>query len=325
MFEQLLTLVRQTSMKMLAAPSVARLLAPDMGRHASVFMMHRPHDSAAGVNGHDPEFLRAAIHALRDAGVQFVRVADLVDAALDGRQFDHPTVAFTIDDGFEDQVRLADVFVQEACPVTVFVLTGFMDDDVWPWDYRLQHALRLRAESGQDSFDRARYEQLRDDLKQVPAASIEDRLQDLIGELANAAPPDRHRAMSWDTARELERRGVEFGPHGVTHALFSQMDDEQSRFEIRRSWQRLTEELASPVPILAWPTGRLGDFGPRDVHNAIDCGMVAALSAEPGYVDLDARDRYALRRFGLPHRTEDVLRYGTWIERGRQRITRKRG
>jgi len=84
--------------------------------------------------------------------------------------------------------------------------------------------------------------------------------------------------LSWDEARRLERRGVTFGPHTVTHPVLSSTSDEQAELEISLSWTRLRDELASPEPIFCYPHGRERDFGPREMKIVQSLGLWGAVA-----------------------------------------------
>src|SRR4030095_7304130 len=52
-------------------------------------------------------------------------------------------VAFTLDDGYEDQATVgAPIFAEYDCPVTTFVTTGFLDRELWFWWDRIEYVCR---------------------------------------------------------------------------------------------------------------------------------------------------------------------------------------
>lgn len=112
----------------------------------------------------------------------------------------------------------------------------------------------------------------------------DERREELLVSLANAVgvPPDlpvpmHHRPMTWDQARDLERRGVRFGSHSVSHRLFSRLSDAAAEVELMESRRRVQQEFEHPLPILAWPIGRRADFGGRDLDLAARTGYAAAV------------------------------------------------
>lgn len=328
--------------KFLTGRSGRSLFRPLMHNRTPIFMLHRLDDPARGVHGHSIDFLRTSLTALRDSGAKFVSLRAIVDAWRSGAPIDPNWVAFTIDDGFIDQADLVrEVFAPLECPVTIFLITGFLDKHLWPWDDQLafilnnascQKRVRLIIADGQFAFDLTSQSSrdetithLRNHLKSVtgldPYAAVDDIARQLDIDVPKQPPP-QFQPMSWNTVRELEKLGAEFGPHSITHRIFSKLTNGDSVSELQGSWSRLRQELRNPLPIFAWPTGRAQDFTARDVANAKAAGLWASVSTRPGYAhrepDSCAAEIFMLRRFGMPNRVSMVLRYGSWLERGRE-------
>ncbi|MCP4270761.1 MAG: polysaccharide deacetylase family protein, partial [Gammaproteobacteria bacterium] len=137
--------------------------------------------------------------------------------------------------------------------------------------------------------------------------------------------PANYQAMSWDTVRELEKKGIMFGPHTRSHLILSRLDNQNARREIEHSWTRLTEELVSPTPIFCYPTGRDSDFTQREVDNLIRMGLKGAISTQPTFIDMACttnNDIYRLPRFSFPGSHIDFVQYSSWIERAKKHLLR---
>lgn len=131
--------------------------------------------------------------------------------------------------------------------------------------------------------------------------------------------PARFAPISWAEARDLEKRGMTFGPHTLTHPVLSSASDEQSEREITESWRRLGEEVIRPVPVFCYPAGRAGDFGAREIATIRRMGLLGAVSAQPGNVRLsrlgDSPDGwYSVPRHGYQGTQADVLQCITGVE-----------
>lgn len=314
-----------------------------MRGRSTIFMLHRLTDPAKGVSGHTIEFVREALSALKNSGARFVSVRQIVDSYARGDVPGDDWVAFTVDDGFEDQAELArSAFIPFGCPVTIFLITGFLDGQIWPWDDRLAYIVtrasddaathvtveghRLRLSLQTATQRRHALDQLRDLCKSVDNADLY-RIVDSIAQQLQVQlpvpPPPAFKPLAWDDVRALESEGVDFGPHSMTHRIFSRLTREEAVAEIGGSWRRLQQELRRPLPVFAWPTGRARDYTQRDIELLRDLGLSAFVTTEADYAFLgrrstDAVSPYSLRRFSLPMRIRDVLQYGSWIERGKQ-------
>lgn len=311
-----------------------------MKDRSSVFMLHRLENQQLGVRGHSAEFVKSALTALRGSGAEFVPLRTMVERWQSGKPADPNWIAFTIDDGFADQAELIKaVFLPMKCPVTVFLITGFLDGKLWPWDDQLVYAFHgtplVRAsialpgkhfefDLSSASQRRDARVQVRDYCKTLPHAGVYEHIRSIATALKveiPSQPPEGFRAMSWDQVRELERLGVDFGPHSNTHRIFSRLSPEETRNEVATSWSRLRAELRNPVPIFAWPTGRTSDFESKDIEIAKQEGLIASVATNDNYAHVgahDPTDLYRIKRFSLPYDITTVLRYGSWLERARQ-------
>ena len=75
-------------------------------------------------------------------------------------------------------------------------------------------------------------------------------------------PPEKYRPLSWDAIRSLERGGLSFGPHTLTHPVLSTTSAQQSEREIAQSWERLRARSRVLCRYSAIPPG-----GPRILEN----------------------------------------------------------
>jgi protein-tyrosine-phosphatase len=246
-------------------------------------------------------------------------------------------VIFTADDGFFDQTEvLAPVFMEYNCPLTIFLVTGFIDGKLWPWDDKVAYvfnntlASRITIDFAGNRLlyslpDKAARQRAIADFqrfgKSLPASRVVELL-DLLAQAAEVKIPDKaptqYRPLTWEQARALEKRGVRFAPHSVSHRIFSRMTEEEARREIIESMDRLRQELQYPLPVFAWPTGRQQDFNELSCRLLREIGIKAAFSTEPGCVSreefLDPEARYMLKRMSLRADITDVIQYVSWIE-----------
>jgi peptidoglycan/xylan/chitin deacetylase (PgdA/CDA1 family) len=270
------------------------------GTRASIFMLHRFASLQDGVEGHDPVRVRSILSQLRKQRLDLISLQELFRRLREGEPL-AGAVAFTIDDGYFDHASIAGpVFAEFDCPVTIFAVTGFLDGKDWLWWDKIQYVcekttqrqLKVAVGTVQRVYE----------LDTMPsrlraAADINCWCQDLSHSDRTACltrmwldadvelpatPPRRFAPMTWDDARQIERRGITIGPHTVTHPVLSSTSDEQAKFEISESWRRLCEEVASPVPIFCYPHGRQRDFGTREMTEVHRIGLWGAVRGYPG-------------------------------------------
>jgi peptidoglycan/xylan/chitin deacetylase (PgdA/CDA1 family) len=321
---------------------VAEVLADATDTQVSIFMLHRFSSPEDGVQGHDPATVRAILSHLRKKGYDLLSLQEVFRRLRENETLKR-AVAFTIDDGYFDHGSVAGpIFAELDCPVTIFAVTGFVDGKIWLWWDQVQYICEntshktLKAKVGNEERSYT--------LDSVPArmaaahdiswwcqdASEADR-KACIARLSQdaevdvpAKPPRQFAPLSWDDARRLEKQGVTFGPHTVTHPVLSSTSDDQARGEISVSWQRVCAELASPVPVFCYPHGRQRDFGPREMEAVQQTGLWGAVRGYPGRLSTDQfREPPAIcrvPRFAFSEDLTDILQCVSGLETVKARL-----
>ena len=299
-------------------------------------MLHRMSSPDVIEQGHSPEFLNKALSYLKNKGYNFVSLEQLFDAAEGRVELPKKAIAFTLDDGFEDQAEIAaPIFIKHHCPVTIFLITNFIDTGNPPWDSLVKHVfinsekdeINLKIEGEQYHYNLsnpdARYKSLRDFRNKCKEFS-QDNLSDILTELLNVAgmkgisfPLSSARPLTWKNARELERQGISFAPHTENHIILSRASDDLASKEITGAWNRVNDELEHPFPVYAYPTGRKSDFTRRDINLIRELSLKGAVTAEPGYFSLDEiteADNYLVKRMSFPETIDTLTQYTSRLE-----------
>lgn len=208
-------------------------------------------------------------------------------------------LAITIDDGYRDFVTAGEpVFHAFDIPTTIFVVSDFLDGRQWMWSDAVAYALAHTQNSGA-TVDRTAFCAR---LKDVPVPERERAVDALLRELAvdlPQRPPGAHAPMTWDDARRLAARGVEFGAHTRTHPILSQVTDrERLRDEILAPKARIEAELGTPAIHFCYPNGRRQDFTDQAVEMLRDAGYQTAVTTERG-INYRGAPPFLLRRLGV--------------------------
>jgi len=325
----------------LASRPISAIATRIFGSGIPIFMLHRMVQDDKPGSGHTPSFVRQCLEFLKENGHSFVSVEDVIQFLRGKITLPTKPVAFTMDDGFEDQATLAaPVFSEFNCPVTIFVITGMLDGLLWPWFCQVEYlidnskvdVIELDLPAGEKTFALNSPHTKSLSISYILQAIKDlnwDSVPETIDKLAHAtqveiplAPPPNYKPITWDMARKLENQGICFGPHTVSHPILSGVDDRQAEQEITGSWQRINDELSSPSRVFCYPNGRLSDYGSREVDIIRKNGIVGAISTVAGYAERSAHadNLYNLPRFGLPGSLQDFIQYCTWIEYAKQKL-----
>lgn len=297
-----------------------------------IFMLHRMTCRDLGVNGHDPELIRKSLAFLRRNNFNFVTIDDVAKAVLNGESLPLNSIAFTLDDGYFDQIDTAtDIFAEFDCPATYYVSTGFIAGDLWYWndkiEYLVEHCppecittlISLYPHLNLNGKTRQQITALiTEDATSKTLSEMECKVKEVAIKIGVDLPlsvPEKYKPTSWSKLIEIEKRGMVVGAHTYSHCILSRETDERSKFEIERSFKDLNTQLEFPSQVFCYPVGRVQDFGQREVNFVREVGYISATSSVPGAVDVRERSSlYALPRFCFPETEADFLQYATWLE-----------
>lgn len=317
---------------------VEAMIRPLLPPLLPVFMLHHFRNSSTQTPGHDPQLLSDCLKKLKKQGYGFVDLDEALDSFNQQSVSQHKVVAFTLDDGFMNQVMTAhEVFSVHRCPFTCFLITDFMDGKSWPWDAQVSYLLgqseresvTLATAEGDMELSLATPEAKRQaahtvrglmkaDFVRKRSATEEflNRLSTDVAVRIPVEPPTAYRSLDWVQARDLEHKGVRFGAHGLTHHILSALDEAEARDEILLSRKKINEELEKASDIFCYPVGRKEDFSEREIKLVAEAGYKAAVSAVPGHVTPEAvkHTPFALPRFTFPDSMVDFCQYVSWVE-----------
>jgi peptidoglycan/xylan/chitin deacetylase (PgdA/CDA1 family) len=303
---------------LLASPPLLRMWRRLPGTHLSIFTLHRFAVPDLGIEGHDPAEVAKTLAGLHRERIPVLSLGSVVAALHDRTPLPRRAAVFTVDDGYFDFAEVgAPIFARFDCPVTVFLVTGFLDGSCWLWWDKVRYLFvhgspspgtplleyaglpstpaRLGALAGEISHRATR----------IPNAELM-ALIDFLAERAQVTlpevPPPEFRPMTWSAARALASRGVSFGPHTVTHPVLDRTSEDHARRDITESWRRIREVLEAPLPVFSYPNG---GFGAREADLVRAAGLRAAVATTPRYLTVDAPPRdegwlFRLPRFPYP-------------------------
>lgn len=319
-----------------AIDAARRILDQRLTGVATVFLLHRAAGVYEGVNGYDPDKLEQLLIEINRRRYCLVTVQQIVDAARGNETLQGGAVAFTIDDGYRDQLEvLAPIFIKYQVPVTIFLTTGLINSELWPWDAKINWLIQNTRKStieirlGHSRLrwslsNRSEHISTRRELQAIGATLHADDLTEFIYSLEVAAEqdipeisPPEFAGSNWELVRHLEHEGIRFAPHTHTHRILSRLSIDEARFELEHSLNTVMKETKHGLPILAYPLGKGQHFGVREMSLAKSVGYHGAfVVCEDGARWGDALGNpelsFRLGRYGLPVLQSEVL----WLTSG---------
>ena len=205
---------------------------------------------------------------------EFIHHDELPDRLVRPRA--RPFCLITFDDGKRScATEAAPELARLGVPAVFYVVTRFLTEGKPLWFDRQREIVRALGYTPPGLDLEA--------LKRLPLATLNERLDGAYArhQVIPDAPSDHVRAMSWDDARDLMRRGFTIGAHGLRHSTLTCETQADAIVEIEQSIAEVSAELGM-CTTFAFPNG---GYTPELGHHALRCGVRTAMSTDPLWVD----------------------------------------
>lgn len=244
------------------------------------------------------------------------------------------SIAVTVDDGYRDFYTTAfPVFRKYQIPVTIFLVSDFLDRKCWLWVDQVEYALRnttvprlklrlpangsvdlpLDGAEQRSAASLAVKSALKTVSNEAKISFVTNELPDRLKIQLPAEPPEEFAPFTWEEARHMNAHGISFGAHTRTHPVLSSVTDrDQLSEEIFGSKQRLEQELQTPVVDFAYPNGKWPDVNSDVVETVRRAGFHSAFMAQSG-VNFRNTDQFLLARNAVEPQMSEMTfgRYAT--------------
>ena len=341
------TTLLKTALSALRASGLSGLLSPLTRGAGAILMLHQVAPGAPEpfepnrILRVTPEFLDQTIRQVLEAGFDILSL-DEVAARLAGPPQIRPFVAFTLDDGYRDNlVHAYPVFKRYGIPFTVYAPTDYIDGTGELWWLGLEKSLAtldrvtLQIDGKPRAFplDTPREKTVAYDTIYWWLRSIDETVaRQIVRALCVEADIDmaalcRAQIMGWDELRRLAADPlVTIGGHTRRHYAIARLGPGAARAEIVEGIARLEQELGRPVRHFSFPFGDETSAGPRDFAIVRDLGLSTAVTTRKGTLSRQHKDAlHSLPRLslngdyqhahyvevllsGLPFRLRDMVR-----------------
>jgi peptidoglycan/xylan/chitin deacetylase (PgdA/CDA1 family) len=277
-------------------------------------------------NFHLVSQFREHVQALRKRRV--LSVEEFEQEMLNPTSYRAPAVLITVDDGYANNMIIADVLKEAHLPWCAFLTTGRLGTNttIWPLEIRLLflHGQSDRVELLDQSWsllDRACRENASRQIVAVLKKKSSPARREIAEQICRQFPEGESerlleqfpscRMLSWDQAEQLAREGVEIGSHGVEHEIHhASQPDWVRQSELTVSKSQLEERLQRPCRFFSFPNGdAVADSASEVRHAGYELGFTTENRKVPNNVD-----RYLVPRMAPPTREHDFIREFLWTE-----------
>jgi peptidoglycan/xylan/chitin deacetylase (PgdA/CDA1 family) len=305
------------------------LLRPLLSGVGAIFMLHhvRPaRDAAFQPNRHlevTPEFLRATLCHLRSREIDIVSMDELHERLVQ-RRFDRRFAAFTLDDGYRDNLDFALPVLREFdAPLAVYVASDFAEGTGRLWWVALEAVIAkaeqievtighaaLRLDATTPAAKQAAFDRLHDWLRALPGEhDLKREIEALCTKYGvDMAALCRSLCLSWDEVKTFAADPlVTIGAHSVSHCNLARQSEEIAAQEMAVSRARIEQALGCNVQHLAYPYGDREAAGEREFVLAASAGFKTAVTTRPGMLFAEnAGHMTALPRVSLNGNYQDT-------------------
>jgi peptidoglycan/xylan/chitin deacetylase (PgdA/CDA1 family) len=259
----------------------------------------------------DPGVFEAQMRCLRKS-YRIVPLRQLCSELLEGRQV-NPTLAITFDDGYRDLYTHAFPVLQKyAIPATIYLIGRSMESGEAPWYDRIFVALaRATGRTIEVEMDSHCQFDLSTPALRTDAAwrivcylrSISDkhRRDWCVAFDERMRPPSdllEGCMLNWDQVRIMQRGGISFGAHTMSHPVVRQLEPSAFHEEFVRSKEILEAGLDSHADDFAYPFGRISDVSSSAEKFIASCGYRSAVTTMEGF-NVSSSNPFMLNRFQI--------------------------
>jgi peptidoglycan/xylan/chitin deacetylase (PgdA/CDA1 family) len=230
-----------------------------------------------------PEFLDSILALVRELDYDVIplpEVAGRLATPIRDRQF----VAFTLDDGYRDNVEIAcPIFEKHQAPFTVFPTSGFINRERTLWWKTLEHLIASNDRLVWDAGGRpvlhdcstilrkfATYRRLVSWLDKVDEDSAVEALDRIaVAHGVNPCEIVEREVMTADELLRLSRRpAVTIGAHSWSHVNLKRVTPERLSEELCRGTDEIASIIGYRPALFAYPYGSRTAAGPREFATA---------------------------------------------------------
>jgi len=116
--------------------------------------------------------------------------------------------------------------------------------------------------------------------------------------------------LTWDEIAAMQRAGMRFGAHSLTHAWLTRLSLADARREVAESKTELESHLGVRVNVFAYPYGAAS---PQVIKLVQDAGYIAALGTSPPRLRHTPAQRFYLTRLGV-YRGMTLAAFTAWLQ-----------
>ncbi len=193
------------------------------------------------------------------------------------------SVIITFDDGYKDNYINAFPILQKyGASATFFLTLDFVEGNIIPWWDELASMIHKATITGVDLADLGYYvlkskkdrlliiSKINEKLKSMESIRRIKNMNFIRKKLKIDRKENTHygQFMSWDNIKEMNKKGMHFGAHTITHCNFEKESIKMARQEIVESKKKIEQKLKKDILTFCYPYGKK-EFFSQDIINLL--------------------------------------------------------
>ncbi len=247
-----------------------------------------------------PGFLDDVINLVAARGFDLVSLDEAVARTIGENPGGRPFAAFTLDDGYRDNlIHARPVFRKHNCPFTIFVTPGIADGSCELWWRGLEAVIagasvidalidgqRFHLAAVTDAQKQQAWQRLYWPVRRLDQLFQRRWIRSFCKQHGvNLDAICRAEAMDWDDLRLMAADPLcTIGAHTMRHYAVSQLPEADALAEMTLSADRIAEELGKRPLYFAYPYGDADSVATRDFRLAAEAGFKAAVTTRKGLI-----------------------------------------
>jgi len=234
-----------------------------------------------------------------------------------GERIPKKTVVITFDDGYKSMFTTVFPLVKKnQIPITIFLsvkplMTGrplFVDELRFVFENTLEKKLDLTSFGLQQysiDIDSERLKAI-SDIDQYGKRKCNESKDQIIAAVFTALKVDREDSrlknimLNWNEVKEMNKHGVTFGAHTISHPNLTKISQEEARTELSESKKIIERNIGENVDFFAYPYGSNDSYNLKIRQIVEECDFTLACILTSG-VNKAGEDLFLLKRINITY------------------------
>jgi peptidoglycan/xylan/chitin deacetylase (PgdA/CDA1 family) len=291
----------------------------------SIFMLHRtaPYEDGNIVYNENmkisPEELVRFIQELKRKKRVFLSLDEVVNIVRSGKKPAHKFVAFTLDDGYKDNLTYGyPIFKEYNIPFCIYVTNSFPDQTTNLWWYALENLILNNETLNVDgrNLDNSTLHKKQKNFLALREEVLNKQFRDpytffkQLGRITFDVSKERSKmCLTWPEIINLSQDPLAtIGCHTVNHLPLAKLEHPEVGFEIRHSKEELERQLNRKVRHFAFPFGSRNEAANREYEVSQSIGFDSIVTTLHGNIHLSDNLQRLERIFLSPFRDSSLFR-----------------